>query len=562
MVKQVLTMMHREVRGLHQAAYILAVFTFGSQLLALVRDRMLAHEFGAGIELDLYYTAFRIPDILYVIFASTLSVYVLIPFVTERLEKESVDRARALLSQIFSLFLALYVIIALFAFVFAPQIVNTFFAGFSEHESTLSLLIRILLLQPLFLGVSSLLGVVTQIRHRFVVYGIGPLIYNLGIIAGLLFLYPSFGLTGLVIGVVFGAAGHLCIQLPYALQTSLVPRPTLRFEWPVLKRVFRTSCARALTLSLHQLVLLALIGFATTMSTGSVSVFQFAFNLQSVPLAIIGVSYSVAAFPILAQLYAEKRMDVFGTYITNTLKHIFFWSLPVIALFVVVRAQFVRVILGSGAFDWSDTRLTAAVLAVFSISLTAQAIHLLMVRALYAIGDTRTPFYVTLGSSCVALMGAAYFYAFLMGSPSFGTNVAALMRLENVEGIEVLALPLGYSIALILHSVVILIIARKRTMVSLGALAKPFVQSFLSALFAGYIAYTVLNYIATVREADTLITIFAQGACAVILGGVAFAVMQYLLKNKELKEVGDLFKKRFLKKSEVVAPQDEDHLSV
>ena len=100
------------------------------------------------------------------------------------------------------------------------------------------------------------------------------------------------------------------------------------------------------------------------MAAGSVAIFQFALNLQSVPLAIIGMSYSVAAFPVLADLFAKKEQTAFNHHVLTAFRHIIFWSLPIIALVIVLRAQIVRVVLGSGAFDWADTRLTAAVLAV------------------------------------------------------------------------------------------------------------------------------------------------------------------------------------------------------
>jgi putative peptidoglycan lipid II flippase len=562
MVERVLNIIHKEVRGLHQAAYVLAVFTFGSQILALVRDRLLAREFGAGVELDLYYTAFRIPDILYVLFASTLSVYVLIPFITERIEKESYEKARIFFSQIFSLFLLGYTAIAIGALVYTPEIVTFFFPGFTGTQDVLVLLIRILLLQPLLLGLSSLFGVITQMHHRFVLYAIGPLLYNIGIILGLIVLYPRMGISGLALGVVIGALGHVCIQLPYVRTSALMPQLVFRINIKELAPLLRTSCARALTLSLHQLVLLALIGLASSMTAGSVSVFQFAFNLQSVPLAIIGVSYSVAAFPLLAQLYAEKQMDVFRGYIINTLKHIFFWSLPVIALFIVVRAQFVRVVLGSGAFDWNDTRLTAAVLALSILSLTAQAVHLLMVRAFYAVGDTRTPFYVTLISSVCALLGTFYFYVLITSNELFVQYLESTMRLQGVLGTEVLALPLGYSTALIIHSCLILMFARTKLSISLRALMRPFVQTLVASLFAGYVAYVTLNYFVMVLEADTLLTVFAQGALAGLAGLAGFVVVQLLLKNGELQEVANMFKKRLVAKREIVAPQDEDHLSL
>ena len=155
MVRRVMNLVYKEVRGLHQAAYVLGIFAFGSQILALVRDRMLAHQFGAGIDLDLYYAAFRIPDLMYVVFASTLSVYVLIPFVAERMRRDDGEEARALLSQMFTIFLFVYTLIAAIVFVAIPYVVPYIFPGVSGETEAFSNLISILLLQPLFLGPSS-----------------------------------------------------------------------------------------------------------------------------------------------------------------------------------------------------------------------------------------------------------------------------------------------------------------------------------------------------------------------------------------------------------------------
>jgi putative peptidoglycan lipid II flippase len=561
MVERVFNIVYKEVRGLHQAAYILAIFTFGSQILALIRDRLLANQFGAGIELDLYYTAFRIPDLLYVLFASTLSVYVLIPFIAKHIETESYEKARNVLSQIFSLFLIGYVCMALIAMVSTPYIVQYFFPGFSDHAETLVILIRILLLQPLFLGISSLLGVITQMKHRFVLYAISPLVYNIGIIGGLLFLYPIFGVAGLALGVVVGAILHVCIQLPFIFRSGLAPQLLFTFNVTEIVLICRTSFTRAVTLSLHQIVLFGFIGFASIMAVGSVSVFQFALNLQAVPLAIIGVSYSVAAFPLLAQLFAEKKYVELGQQIGTTLRHIFFWSVPVIAFFVVIRAQFVRVVLGSGAFDWNDTRLTAAVLAILIMSLTAQACNLLLVRALYAVGNTRVPFYVTLLSSWLALVFSLFFYAILASHAQFYAFIATSMRLEGVAGIEVLALPLGYTFALILHACIIALFARKHVYLSLRKLFIPFIQSVAGALVGGYVAYVTLNYFVTVFETDTFHAIFMQGLLAFLSGSVGYVMVQSLFRNRELGEIYCTLKRKF-GKGDVIVPQDEDILAV
>lgn len=561
MVRRVIQIVYKEIRGLHQAAYVLAIFTFGAQLLALVRDRLLAGEFGAGIELDLYYAAFRIPDLLYVLFASTLSVYVLIPFVAERIESGGMGRARKLLSEMFTLFVIVYILLALLIAIFAPHIVTFIFPGLSEHASTLAFLIRLLLLQPLLLGVSSLFGVVTQLGHRFVLYALSPVLYNLGIIFGLVFFYPQYGLSGLIAGVVLGALAHLLIQLPFVLSNELRPSLTKTFDLNTIRDVLTVSVPRAMTLSLHQLVLLALVGVATVMAEGSVSVFQFAFNLQSVPLAIIGVSYSVAAFPLLAKLHAEGKVTAFADHILTALRHVIFWSIPVIVLIVVIRAQFVRVVLGTGAFDWDDTRLTAAVLALFVLSLTSQAIHLLVIRALYAVGNTRLPFYLTLLSSIGAILMALILYIFFTTSDAFRAALETLMRLEGVEGTEVIVLALGYSVALILHSAALLVLSEKHLHFRVRHIGMNLFRSIAAALLGGVAAYVTLNVLVGGLRTETLIGIFTQGAIAGVVGIVAVIIGHALLKSPELVEVYRSFHRKMFK-TEVVAPQNEDHLAV
>jgi putative peptidoglycan lipid II flippase len=561
MVRSVINAVYSEVRGLHQAAYVLGVFTLGSQVLALVRDRMLAHQFGAGVELDLYYTAFRIPDFLYVLFASTLSVYVLIPFVAERMSGKGVWSAQKLLSDIFTIFIVAYTALALIIVVTAPEIVHLFFPGFAAEQGTLVLMIRILMIQPLLLGLSSLLGVITQFGHRFMLYAVSPLIYNIGIIFGLVVLYPYYGIQGLAWGVVIGALGHLLIQLPFVLRHELSPRLSFTVAWGDIGNVLRVSIPRALTLSLHQFVLLGFVGFASVMAVGSVSVFQFAFNLQSVPLAIVGVSYSVAAFPMLARLYSDKDYTHFSRLIMNALRHILFWSFPIVALLIVVRAQFVRVILGTGAFDWSDTRLTAAILALFALSLAAQAIHLLLVRALYATQNTRLPLYVTIISSAWAIISAYIFHSLILMSESFQTFLQTIMRLEGVEGIEVLALPLGYSCALIAETFFLLLLSRRQLFISARVLGATTLRGLLAALVAGFSAYTTLNFFAVRFHVDTLLSTLSQGFFATVMGVFGALIVYYLLKSPELIEAYQAIHRRLFKTT-TVGPQDEDSLAL
>ncbi len=558
MVRRVLEAVYREIRGLHEAAYILAAFAFGSQLLALVRDRLIAHEFGAGMTLDIYYAAFRIPDLLFVLFASVLSVYVLIPFVADRL-LTSAERARELISAVFTWFLCAYAIAAALLFVCADALASFSFPGFSatEHE-LLVLVMRILLLQPFFLSVSSLLGVVTQLHRKFVLYAISPLLYNVGIIIGIVAFYPLWDLPGLALGVVIGAVLHALVQIPFVSYSGLFPRLMVTVDGALLKRIVRTSLPRALTLALHQFVLLALTGLATLMATGSVAVLQFAYNLQSVPLAIIGVSYSVAAFPTLARLFSDGDEAAFREHVYTALRHIIFWSIPAIGLIVVIRAQLVRVILGTGAFDWDDTRLVAAALALFVCSLAAQGIHLLVVRAFYAGGDTRTPLIVTLISSCAMVGTAGVLYVLYSEIPAFAHTLQHVFRVEHVIGTEVLVLPLSFSLVFLAHSIVLLaLFVRQYDGAFSARLGGVLVRAVGAAVVAGAASYAALNVLVDGFRVDTFMGIFMQGFIAGIIGIVAGALFLASARSPELAEVSVSLKRRMWT-SRPIVPQETE----
>jgi putative peptidoglycan lipid II flippase len=213
------------------------------------------------------------------------------------------------------------------------------------------------------------------------------------------------------------------IQWPLVRQSPLAFSLTTTINWTLLREIAFVAVPRAVTLSLGQLHMLVLVSLASTMAAGSVAVLQFAYNLQSVPLTIIGMSYSVAAFPTLAALLAEEKNSEFNAYVLTALRHIMFWSLPIVSLVIVLRAQIVRVLLGSGSFDWSDTRLTAAALGLFVVSLVGQSILLLLVRAFYAGGHTRMPLLLTLGGTFVGSMASYILYFLYTHSVVDGCNV-------------------------------------------------------------------------------------------------------------------------------------------
>ncbi len=547
MVKRVFNFVYQEVRGLHQAAYVLALFAFASQVLAIVRDRLLAHTFGAGTELDLYYAAFRIPDLLFVLFASALSVFVLLPFVTKKTEQNDHTEGANVLSQMFTLFLIAYAVLAGGLALFAPFYVDNLFPGLSYSVSELTIMIQILLLQPLLLGISSLLGVVTQMNHRFVLYAISPLLYNIGIITGVTLLYPMFGLVGLVYGVVLGAFGHVLVQLPYVVSSKFRFGLSLNFDWHLIGNILKVAIPRALTLSTNQLVMLVLISMATLMTVGSVAVFQFAYNLQSVPLAIIGVSYSVAAFPTLTSLFAKQDQEGFNLQLLTAFRHIIFWSIPIVVMIVVLRAHIVRILLGSGEFDWSDTRLTAAVLAMFVWSLTAQAILLLLTRAFYACGRTLTPLWIALVSGSTSVALAFLFNEIYQSSPQLQLLVENGLRLSSIAGSEVLVLVVAFICGQFLQLTLMMFMSTRVFRINYKILRRLSTQAITAALVGGAATYGTLNFIVDGINQDTFLGILLQGLVAGVVGIIAVGSVYYLFRSQELMEIVRSFRSKIMR---------------
>ncbi len=535
MVKKWFSFIGKEIRGLHEAAYLLAAFALLSQILALVRDKLLAFTFGAGHSLDVYYASFRIPDLIFATVGSLVSASILLPYFIERFGKGP-EAGKTFADSIFTVFFAMMSLAAAIAFVLAPEIIPFLIPGFAHDPSlpTLILSTRIVLLSPFFLGLSNLFSSLTQMHHRFLVYAASPVVYNAGIISGVLFFYPIFGVSGLAIGVGVGAFLHMAIQIPFIFHENLLPRFITAISWKEMRSVGFTSLPRTITLSANEFAEFALVSFASLLAVGSISVFNFAWNLQSVPLSLIGASYSSAVFPTLSRLYYNKDLKGFLEKMITAARHIMFWSMPVTILFVVLRAQIVRTVLGAGKFNWDDTRLTAALLALFVISTAAQSLIVLFVRAFYAEGKTARPLWINVISSLVIVilgyLGIHYFYHALY----FRYFIESLFKVDGQSGTSVLMLALAYSIGTILNGVLHWIMFNRSYPGFTPPVLRTLSQSFSASVIMGYIAFLSLRAFAVVFPLTKIWGIFMQGLCSGLVGLVFFVVILLILRNEEI----------------------------
>lgn len=544
MVKRILALLNRESGTVHEAALLLGFFTLLSQVLALIRDRSLAHFLGPSAHLDVYYAAFRVPDFLYVSIGSLVSITVLIPFLIKRMENggeinENKAKARIFMNQIFTAFFATIAILSGLVALLMPKIAPLIAPGFSASElAELVMMSRIMLLSPLFIGISNVLGTITQYYKNFFVYALSPVFYNIGIILGVVFLYPQFGIYGLAMGVILGAFLHFAIQIPVIVKHGFMPRITWKINWATVKEVAAVSLPRTLTLSLSSLSLIAIVALASMVKEGSISIFTFAYNLETVPLNIIGVSYSIAAFPILAQAFARGDVQRFIGHTISTARQIIFWSLPLMFLFIVIRAQIVRVILGSGRFSWSDTRLTAAALALFAISIVAQGLVLLFVRAYYAAGQTRRPLVVNLVSSAFTILFAFVLIRLYAVTPAMRYFFESLLRVDKTSDSTILMLPLAYSIGSLINFFALWFLFKSDFLQGKGTqLQKVFFQSLVAAFTLAIVAYAVLTLLGPLFGLSTFWGVFGQGLIAGVVGIVAAGYALIAMGNPEIKNV-------------------------
>ncbi|MDE1919190.1 MAG: hypothetical protein KGH56_00640 [Patescibacteria group bacterium] len=522
----------RPIRSLHQAAYLLAALTLASQALALLRDRTFAHTFGAGQVLDLYYAAFRMPDLVFALVSSLVSAYVLIP----RIAGMDREKTRELLSESASFLLIVGGVICVVLGVFMPQFLALLYPDFvaSPNQAEFILLARILLVQPILLGLSGIISSVTQVDRRFALFALSPLLYNLGIIFGVVELYPLWGLPGIGIGVVIGAIAYLVIHIPVVMSAGVAPRLSLP-TFSLMFSVVRDSVPRSLALGVKSFMLLILTAIASRLGTGEISVFTFASNLEAVPLALIGSSYAIAAFPALSEAFTRERREEFVKILSTGARHIILWSIVALGLIVVLRAHIVRVVLGTGAFDWNATRLTAALLAILAVGLVVDALGLLFVRALYAARQSWRPLVYQLAAAFVTIMLAIIFLS--LPHAELAAPISAVLKVDDIAGTAILLVALA-SILGQFFLVALSLFALRNIAPGLGrTLVRPVLDGCVAAFAGGAAAYATLMLEGGIAPLTTLLAVFTQGLVAGAAGLTIAACALYVVENEEFRIV-------------------------
>jgi len=381
-----------QTKTINKAALILAASAMFSRLLGVVRDSLLYRTFGAGETLDAYFAAFRIPDLVYNILIAGGVVVAFLPLFSEYFLK-SKEEAWRFANNVLNIFLLFLVSTSLVFAIFAPFFIKLITPGFDAQQLSLVVFLsRILFLSPILLGLSSLFSGILQYFNKFLVYSLSPILYNLGIILGILFLAPASGIWGVTAGVIFGALMHFSIQIPSALGSGFRYLPILNFKDPGIKKVFSLMLPRTFGVAAPQINLMVVTAIASALPAGALSIFTFSNNLQQFPMGLIGIPFAVAVFPALAKSSVALKKEEFLDKFWRTFKRILYLVVPLSLLIFILRSEIVNIIYRYGKIgDTSALQLISTSLGLFSLGIFATCLIPLILRAFFALQDTKTP---------------------------------------------------------------------------------------------------------------------------------------------------------------------------
>lgn len=510
---------------------ILSGLSVASRIVGLVRDRVLTSTFETGGILDSYFSAFRVPDMIYtILILGTLSSAFIPVFssIVHKRGKKAEEEANTLASDLLLIVSLVMGVISLLMFFFAPQLTRIVAISYEgEKFANTVALTRIMAFSPMIFAVSSIFTSILNVHKKFFVAASAPILYNLGIIIGATALYPIWGVRGLGYGVILGALMHASIQIPAVINAGFRPQiPNL--ELKALRNMWNLYWPRMLVIDLAMVSLFFGTIIASSTS-GAVSIMNLAFNVNTLPIGVLAISFATAMFPYLSEAYAKGKMRKFNTYIEHTITRILFVLIPTMFMMLVLRAQIVRVIYGAENFTWEDTYLTLTTLTFFAISIPFQGLLPFFVRVFYAKHDSKTPMRVgVLGMMINVLLTLVITYLFTY----FGYNIVFGVALAFSLSVIIVGVIYAWMILGQMRSKAIERMSEYTAKVLLAGLVTFFFAHGIKTFYGQYLVDTKAGF--PIGQAQTLTALIVQ---ILVVGLLAGGVYYYLSIKLGLIEV-------------------------
>lgn len=525
MVKSLIQLLSARQTSILSGATVLMVMVFASRFLGLIRDRLLVHQYDSA-QAAVFFAAFRLPDLMFqLLIFGALSV-AFIPVFTEVLHRDGEKAAFEFANNILNIALLLFGGLAVVAFIFVSPLNALLVPGFSgEQKQMTDHLTQIMLLGQILLVIGSFFVGISQSFQRFIIPALAPLAYNIGVLIGIIFLAPWFGILGVAYGVVIGAALHVLVQLPMVNGLGFRYRFSLDFLNHGVKDVVKMMSVRNIGLAVEQINDSVSLALASLISYSSVTLITFAQHLQFVPIGLFGATIAQAALPVLSGARSRGEMESFKMTLLTTIHQILFLTLPSAAILIVLRIPVVRLVFGASQFSWIDTVLTGRTVALLALSIAAQSLIFLLVRAFFALKDTKTPVAVSFVNVTI--------------------NISLCWIFVQILHWDVWALGLAFTISAN-TSLILLMFLLDRRLGGLGRrqLLMPAAKMLLAAVVAAVALYIPIKALdQLVFDTTKTINLMILTGIASVFGLGVYLLLVWLFKIRELETFLTLIKK-------------------
>ncbi len=524
------------------AAFLLAISSGITAILGLLKGRLLSYYFGVSEELGIFYTADRIPNLIYSVLVIGAISTVFIPIFADTLQKNK-KRAWEIASSVITIGILTFFALGVLVMLFAEPLIRILSVGtFTPDQIKLGArLMQIMMGAQLVLVVSSFFTSILQSFKQFAIPALAPILYNLGMLFGIMFLSPIMGIYGPALGIVIGAAFHLLIQLPFLKTVDFRYFPSLKVSIPEVRKMFLLMPPRVMSVLFSQLVATINNSLAILISTSSVVLLKFASQLQYFPVHLFGASIATASLPVLSEHSDENDQKNFKKIFITTLHQTLFLVIPASVILLVLRVPVVRLVYGVSNFPWEATVKTSYALAFFSISIFAQSTFYLLSRTFYSLKDTVTPVLISLVTIVI--------------------NVALSYTFVRVLNLGVWSIAFAYTITSILDSILLLhFLAKKLGGFEVNELLIPFVKISYAAVFMGISLYAPLKLLDEfVFDTAHTAGLAALTAVAGIAGTAVYLFFTKIFAVEEIELFYKLMRRLKIKEAKlpITAPLEE-----
>jgi len=497
------------LKFLFSVTFLLAISSILSRLLGVYRNHALASLFGATGISDAYFAAFQIPDTVYrlLVFGAISASFVPLFLTLNRRDDEG---SWQFVSTILNSFLIVILLISLAIFFLADAFVGILYPDFSpELQLETVRLLKVMLLSPIFFTFSSVFSGIQNAFRTFWGFAMAPIVYNAGIILGILVLSPTYGIMGVAYGVVLGSLFHAGVQLVPAIRLGLVWKPVMVWS-RAFKTLLMTAIPRILSMAGFQLNFFIEGVIATSLLAGNLTILRYAQDIQSFPIGVIGVSVAISSFSVISHFVIDDDQVGLAAYLRDRLDHVFMLMIPASVGLYVLRYPLITLILKGGVFDQAAVESTAVTLSYLCIGLLAAAVVPLVTRVFFAYHDTLKPFVVTVITVILNTALAIW-----------------LARRMGVAGIG-----LASSLSMTANVILLMIILRITHLKAEGFF--PWVKTAVFSLGAGVMGLILVKMMESMTIPESTITLLVMIVGLAALGVAMYFAICFLCLRNEL----------------------------